>query len=162
MRTASMRQLHKPRSGANSGAPMIGSSSMAISPVRTECRSCSLSDSQSRITPSAMRMRSFPKEILRQHQRAAVHIFFGCSDALAKSRIIRDLDGLAQCQVLVVGQEDGNVATIALEERSPPGQLTLCDELPCPGRQVEHLQLVLAPLFHCRIVLSGMRGTHRS
>ena len=128
---------------------------MAMSVFRAAARSSSDSAFHSDSTDSAMRNRSFPKELLRQHHRAAARLLFRQLDAVAQLGIIGDGDRFAQRHVLVVRDEDGHSAAIPLEDGLAPGQLTLADELSCVRRKIEYLQ-PLWWLFHRRTIPAGM------
>src|SRR5207247_3398446 len=123
---------------------VIGSSSIASSAFRTISRSASDSDCHSPSTDSAMRRRSFHKEVLRQEQRVAADLFVGGVDASSQLLIVGEIHGFAKGEVFVVRSENRYGAIAADEKRALTGQLALADEFPHRRGQVENLE----SLFH--------------
>src|SRR5438094_5234146 len=155
MRNPSTRKLQYQRNGSNSGAPMIGSSSMTSRVRRTAARSSSLSDFHWGRTLSAIRSRSFHKQILRQHHRSAFHLILGCLDLPAKIGVVRYVNRFAQREVFVMRNENRDGSSVAREHRSFSADLALSDELTHVGGQIEDLE----SLFHRR---TGSSNTHET
>src|SRR5204863_9115217 len=76
-------------------------------------------------TDSAIRRRSFHKEILRQEHRSALDLVFRLFQGASKRWIVGNVDGFAQRQILIVRDQDRDRAAVSGEERSFAGQLTL-------------------------------------
>src|SRR4051812_19263502 len=108
---------------------MIGSSSIVSSARVATARCSSLSACQSFSTRSAKRSRSFHmKEILDRDHRPALHFRLAFVDGRAERRIVGDVDGLAERQILIVRDEDGDGSVVAQEGRAVAGQLALADQ----------------------------------
>src|SRR4051812_22720832 len=120
MRRCPARWLQNPRSGSKSGAPMIGSSSMSSSAATVAARSSGVSARQSSRTRSGKRRRSFHifQKIFHEHQLPPPDLLFSAREMLPQCHVARDLDRLAQREVLVMRDEDGHVAAVAGEDGS--------------------------------------------
>src|SRR5438552_14789794 len=82
------------------------------------------------------------EQLFRQHHRSAFHFVLGCLDLCAQRGAVADVDGLAKSEILVVGHQNGDRASIARKNRPFPADLTLGDELAHVGGQIEELELL--------------------
>src|SRR5438045_3766978 len=88
------------------------------------------------------------QQILHLEERALLHVFLRRINGRTHACVPRDLERFPQRKVLVMRYQDRDGPSIAREQGSFAGQLTLADEPADVFRQVENFER----LFHCRTV----------
>src|SRR5437588_12147799 len=98
-------------------------------------------------------------EIVHQQKRSARNLLLACIDLLPQRRVPRDLDRLAQREVLVVRDQHGHLAAVAREDRALAGDFAVADQLARIAGEIEDLD---AALHHSFTMRSGLAGSSLS